>query len=330
MHHVAIFENQWASREPAFWILYLGHARKLNYLLSRCPADGSIDILDAETPSSSVRLAFRSKHTISAHMDNDGQLHIIEFSQLHHGERCWHTIDVGSGDILSIEDKLLFLQCRGKLEIIHHAASHALVMLDPNTISIIDAASTEEISHWSVTPKHADPSLGAPQLGSCRFSAHGDMLAVTMHLLPFEEDVSEDSEASFVSFNCPSPFSSEIHIYKCDSGDCMQSVWLGDLPARHYQLRRSYRLGLLAVFSRCRRDSEASEINLGLLQILNPAALETIVEGESTEWCSQNLWDCYWTPDGDLLVACARPNSYQLWLAHGHKPPQHGSLVHSW
>ena len=302
-----MLENLVYTRAPPYWIPSLGETADLTYLLSRC-SSGRIDILGAEAPTSRVRLALKTEEDILVHVDNDGQLHIIEFplwgfiKEMH-----WHVIDLESGDILSVEHRDLYLECHPH-DLVHHATSQVFGMSGPHTISILDAASREALSHWDVAPQHLDASLGTTHVGSIRFSAHGDMLAVTMHLVLLAGHGAFDEADAAIT--------AEVHIYKCTSGDCLQSHQLGGFTADCYRLCWSSRLNRLAVFSRHDNnhdeDSLQNTATLGSLCFLGPALHEVVTGGESTEWLSQHLWDCQWTPGGDLLVASSRPNDYNF------------------
>ena len=293
-----------ATTTPPYWIPSLGESAEKNFLLSH-GCNGSIDILDPEAPASAVRLALETEEDILTHVDEDGQLHIIEFPEGLE-EMHWHIIDLESGDSLSVEHREVYLECDPQ-DLVHHAATRIFSMSGPHTISILDAASRETRSEWHVTPQHMDPSLGVTRLGNIRFSPHGDMLAVTMHLVLLEGQGAFD-EAGAVG-------TAEVHIYNCKSGDCLQSHQLGGLTANCYRLQWSSHLNLLAVFSRHEDDHEGSCVQQaasGSLCFLDPAMQQVNTGGDCAKWLSQHLWDCQWTPDGDLLVASSRPNDHNF------------------
>lgn len=299
-------------RCPPYWLPSLGKSTESCYLLSQC-FNGVINVLKAGSSTSPIRLALEAERDIHAYVDNNnGQLHIMQFevNQFEEAEEeriCWHIIDLDSGASLSVNLRDLYLWMYNKLdqqELVHHGASIVFTMLDSHTICLADAASTEALSQWAVTPQHQDPSLGAVRLGSIRFSPHGDMLAVTMHLVPPEGDDAYNEADAEVS--------AEVHIYDCQSGGLLQTHQLGGLTANRYHLRWSSCLNLLAVFSRHEIDPEVSSalgyVPLGSLCILDPARQEVRTNEESAESFSQSLWDCRWTPDGDLLIVSAHPD----------------------
>ena len=127
---------------------------------------------------------------------------------------CWHVIDLDIGRTLSADPRISYLWKEDSLvqqDLVHFGASHVFTMGVRHTIAIADAASGEEVIIWDVVPKHQDPCVGSTRLGNIRFSPHENMLAVTMHLVPFVGvDASNEANAAAAG---------EVHIYRCISGD---------------------------------------------------------------------------------------------------------------
>lgn len=294
-------------RYPPYWVPCLGKSAHSSCLLSRC-SDGRIETLKAGA-TRPKRLALQPGGDFRAYVDGDGHLHIIELmmTRIVPSVMCWHVIDLATGKILFADQRHLYLWKAHQLDqqdldLVHHAASYVFTMLGDYTIVIVDAASRGDVSHWNVIPQHRGTCGGTTRLGNFKSSPHGDMLAVTMHLVLIEGNATYNEAKTAAA--------AEVHIYRCKSGECLQSYQLGGLTADRYHLRWSSQLNLLAVFSRHQNHSQHAGPVLGLLHILDPARQKVTTEGESAEWCSQNLWDCQWTPDGDLLVASARPNDH--------------------
>ena len=150
-----------AAREPAAgrWATPSRHGLCCNFFLSS-QKDGTMLFLHADAEGAQpMQLSMRIWGTCSGFVRKDGLLCLVEASD-YRTRPCqltWHTIDPATGQTISSEQRHFWTFDSHVGNRVFNAASHwAVAATDHHSLVIMEADTMQEVSRFTVTPRHAE------------------------------------------------------------------------------------------------------------------------------------------------------------------------------